>query len=161
MAAQATLRHAIAVGSRHLINLLLFAAVAAVALVLLTGKDQARAPATLTHMDPAGIYSITVERQREPALRFARNGSQWRMTAPVTAMAHPARINAILHLLQASSRDRIAASGINLHTLNLDPAPVTVRMNDAVFHLGGTDPVDGLRYILYGDTVYLVNDSTS
>jgi hypothetical protein len=159
VAAQETLSLAAAMGNRRLVNILLFAAVAAAAVALLIGRDRPQAPATLTHMDPAAIHRITVERQREPTLRFVREGDTWRLSAPVTARAHRARINAILHLLQAVPRDRIAAAGADLHTLNLEPAPVTVRLDDAVFFLGGTDPVARLRYVLYGDTVYLVNDS--
>lgn len=159
MAAQETVSHAAAVVNRRLVNFLLFAAVAVIAAVLLIGKGQPRIPATLTRMDPATVQRITVQRQRQPALQFIREDNSWRMTAPVPARASTARINAILHLLQTPGRDRIAAAGTNLHTLNLDPAPVTVRMNDAVFRLGGTDPVAKLRYVLYEATVYLVDDS--
>lgn len=159
MAAQETLSHAATVGNRRLVNLLLFAAVAVVAAVLLIGKGRSRIPATLTRMDPASVQRISVQRLRQPALQFLREDGAWRMTAPVPARASTARINAILHLLQTISRDRIAAAGANLHTLNLDPAPVTVRLDDAVFRLGGTDPVARLRYVLYGNTVYLVDDS--
>jgi hypothetical protein len=159
VAAQETLSHAAAVGTRRLVNLLLIAAVVAAAVALLTGRERPQTRATLTSMDPASIHRITVERQRQPTLRFVREDGNWRMTAPVTAEAHHARINAILHLLQTSSQDRIDAAGADLHTLNLDPAPLTVRLDDAVFLLGGTDPVARLRYVLYGDTVYLVKDS--
>jgi hypothetical protein len=147
------------VGRRRLINLVLLVLVGAAAALLLTGRDRPQGTPRVTHLAPASIDRITVEREGQAALGFARQRNGWRMTEPLSIAANPDRINAILELLVARSRDRIQAAGADLRTLNLDPAPVTVHVNGRVLRLGGTDPVGHLRYVLYNGTVHLVKDT--
>lgn len=145
--------------SRRLINLVLLVLVGAAAALLLTGKDKPQGPSLVTHLAPAAIDHISVEREGLATLNFVRRGGGWRMTKPLSIQANPDRINAILQLLLTRSRDRIRAAGADLRTLNLDPAPVTVRVNGRVLRLGGTDPVGHLRYVLYDGTVHLIKDT--
>lgn len=146
-------------GSRRLINLVLLVLVGAAAALLLIGRGGPQGPPRVTRLDPATITRITVERDAGSTLVFVRRAGEWRMTEPLSVGANPMRINAILQLLVTRSRDRIRATGADLRTLGLDPAPVTVHVNDRLLRLGGTDPVGGLRYVLYGGTVHLVKDS--
>lgn len=146
-------------GSRRLINLVLLVLVGAAAALLLTGRGGPQGPPRVTRLDPATIARITVEREAGATLAFVRRAGEWRMTEPLHVGANPIRIDAILQLLVARSRDRIRVAGADLRSLGLDPAPVTVHVNDRVLRLGGTDPVGGLRYVLYDGTVHLIKDT--
>jgi len=149
------------VGSRGLLNLaLLVMAGGLAAALLLSQPGTPQQPGRLSRLDPATVDHITVERQGQPALHFERRDGGWHMIGPVAIAANPARINAMLYLLRERPRGRIEDPGRpELKTLGLAPAPVTLRLNDQRFALGGTDPVDGLRYVRHRDVVYLLNES--
>jgi len=148
------------VGSRRLLNLVLLILAGGLAAALLLSRPEApQDPGRLSRLAPAAVDHIKVKRQKQPPLRFERRAGVWHMTDPVTIAANPARVHAMLYLLRERPRSRLDPAQGELKTMGLAPAPVTLHLNDQRFALGGTDPVDGLRYVLHNGTVYLLNES--
>ena len=144
---------------RALLNLSLAVLVAAIAMALWLAPPEEPEPAPLLvpGADPAGIDTILVRRSGGTELRFRRDGQAWIMTAPVTAPAHEARINALLGLLTDQSLGRLPATDLDRFGL-ADPA-VTVELGPHRIALGDPHPMDEKRYVLYGDAIHLVPDS--
>ena len=144
---------------RTFLNIALAVLITAIAalLWLLPPEEQQPAPVLVPGVDPASIDTIRVQRTGNTELRFRRDGRNWRMTAPVTAPAHEARINALLGLLTDQSLATLPAADLGRFGL-AEPA-VVVELGPHRIALGDAHPIDAQRYVLYGDAVHLVPDS--
>jgi len=149
----------VAIPRRTLLNLALAALVAAAAalLWLLPEKEPVPAPVLVPGVDAAGIDVIRVERTGLTELRFRRDGGGWIMTAPVTAPAHQARINALLGLL--TDQDLATLPATDLARFGLAEPAVIVELGPHRIALGDPHPIDEQRYVLYGGAIHLVPDS--
>lgn len=144
---------------RILLNLSLAVVVVATAalLWLVPPEEKTPAPLLVPDADAANIGAIRVQRTGLAELRFRRDGRTWTMTAPVTAPAHQARINALLGLLTDQSLSRLPAA--DLARFGLAEPAVVVEIGPHRIALGDSHPIDAQRYVLYGETVHLVPDS--
>lgn len=144
---------------RTVLNLSLAGLVAVIAAFswLLPPDEAQPAPVLVPDADPSNIGAISVLRTGLPELRFRRDGPAWTMTAPVTAPAHEARINALLGLLTDQSLATLPAADLARFGL-ADPA-VIVELGPHRIALGDSHPMDVQRYVLYGDAIHLVRDS--
>ncbi|MGH8630264.1 MAG: DUF4340 domain-containing protein [Burkholderiales bacterium] len=151
----------VAVRRRALVNLLLAALVLALALLLVLTGPQPREEKqpSLTGISPAQVAHIRIERADADSIDFERDTSGWRLTAPVTARAHPARINGVLGLLGEEVYARFPAAPDALRRFGLSQPQVIVRLDQHRFAFGDINPLDEHRYVLYGDTVHLIGDS--
>ena len=152
---------AITVNNLQRINLalVLVIIVVAAAVYLAGGRQPDEAPLRLTSVDPAGVSSITVEQRGGMTIRFVKAGQVWAMTAPVQGPANPARINAMLAILQSQSFARIDSNAIEPGRFDLLQPAVVLTLNDQRFTFGGSNPLEGRRYVLYDGTVHLLNDN--
>jgi hypothetical protein len=50
------------------------------------------------------------------------------------------------------------ADGLDLERLGLEPNPVRISLGGQTLRFGGTEPIDGLRYVGAGDLVHLIED---
>lgn len=146
---------------RALANLLLAALVLALALFLALTRPQPREerPPGLTGIGADQIAHIHIERAAANGITFERDTAGWRMTAPVAAPAHPARINGVLGLLNETVYAQLPADPEALRRFGLAQPQVIVRLDRHSFAFGDTNPLDERRYILYGGKVHLIGDS--
>lgn len=144
---------------RTILNLILVALVAAIAALLMLApvEEHSPAPVLVPGADPATIDTIRVQRAGAPELLFHRDRARWIMTAPVTAPAHEARINALLGLLADQSLAQLPATGLD--RFGLETPAVIVELGTHRIALGDSHPIDEQRYVLYGGAVHLVPDS--
>lgn len=123
--------------------------------------ERALAPALLTALDPATITRIEVRCSACRTRRFERAAAGWRMLEPY---ALPANGDAVTHLLavaQASVRTRRPLRGYDLAKLGLDPARITLQLNDLSIGFGDEDPIEHDRYVRIGDELLRVPDRFS
>jgi len=144
---------------RVIINLVLIGTVIAVSMFLVnTGPPPSNPAVPLTAIAPQNIKSIKIRRAGKPELRFRKRNSIWLMTAPLEARANDNRINAMLQLLQAPSFSRLDAAGRNLARFDLAPPAVILEEDAHEFQFGGTNPLEGRRYVMIGATIHLIPD---
>lgn len=146
---------------RVLANLLLAALVLALVLFLaLTGPQphEDKLP-SLTGIGADRIAHIHIERAPADAINLERDMAGWRMTAPVTARAHPARINGVLGLLNEPVYARLPATPDALRRFGLAQPQVIVQLDHNSIAFGDSNPLDEHRYVLYAGKVYLIGDS--
>jgi len=146
--------------SRYILNFILLAfVVLLLAHLLPTSNKPAAESNTVSDINPNTITTITVERENRGPIRFARQGQQWKMNAPLVAYANEARINSMLRTLQSDSYVRLNTGEIQLENLGLSNPSAILKLNEHLITLGTTSPLDGRRYIRLDRFVYLVDDN--
>jgi hypothetical protein len=145
--------------ARWTLNLLLLMLVAGLGWAVLRDLREAEETSPLTGMDPARIEGVELTRPGRDTVKLERiTGGAWRMTAPYRIAADPERVARLLGVVQASVLRSFPASGANLEPLGLEPEPVRVSLGGQTLRFGGTEPIDGLRYVASGDLVLLIKD---
>jgi len=144
---------------RVIINLILIGSVIALAMFLVnTSSPPANPIVPLTTIAPQSIESIDIRRDNKPELRFRKSNSIWLMTAPLEVRANDDRINAMLQLLQTPSFNRLQSMDHDLSRFDLAPPAVVLREDAHEFQFGGTNPLEGRRYVMIGATIHLIPD---
>ena len=145
---------------RTLTNLVLLMAVAGLAAVLVFTEPGAKRPVTrhLTDIAPKSIDTITLTRTTGPEVALKRAGDHWTMTAPVHARAAGGRVQSLLRILHATRYGHFPGESRNLARFGLDKPDATLKLGPHTFRFGDTDPLDNRRYVLYHNTVYLIDD---
>jgi len=147
------------VNSRSLLNLGLVVAVAALAaLAIYQPGVKKPSPKRISALDADNIAHIEIDRPGQPKVVLAREGKQWRMTAPKPLYANAFKVQGLLGVARAEAHRSYPVSAVKLKNLGLDPAKAVLRLDGTAFAFGDVDPVDRSRYLRVGDTVYLVDD---
>lgn len=143
------------------LNIILLIIVIGLAGFLITSnnKPEVNEQKTVSSVTPETIQHIRIERDEKPDIVFDKKEDMWKMTSPLTAIANLSRINAMLHLLQTRSFAQLYAKGLNLRRFDLRYPAVTLYLNEYEFFFGDTNPLEDRRYILFEDTIHLINDS--
>ena len=142
------------------LNLGLLLAVIAIGTFLGLGGEQppASPPPAVSMLNGQHITVITVKRTGRKDLIFKKQGHAWHIESPLAAAANSMRIRVILSVLQARSYARIQAGGANLARYGLANPAVTLKLDEHEFRFGGTEPLNGRRYLLYRNTIHLIDD---
>lgn len=116
--------------------------------------------ARLSPLSASEIEHIQLQlggRSSAPLLLSRRQGG-WQLDSPVSLPADEAAVGEILRLLSSTSQRALAADSLQLDKLMLAPPLWRVTLNQQQFEIGGTDAINGLRYVRVADTVHLVAD---
>lgn len=146
--------------SRALLNLGLLVVILVLGLVawLRPGIEAEPEPRLLTDIDEDTVSSIEIVRKDEH-IRFVRRDTQWFVDGDPELPADPLQVSSLLRLGAAEMRRHYPAGTLDLAALDLDPAPITVTFDEIELGIGGTEPLENLRYVRTGDTVGLVQDT--
>lgn len=130
------------------------------ALMLLLPPHEGTEPQpTLGGVPEREVGSIRVEHRGAAPLSFRRNGSEWSLTAPLSAPADPLRIRDLLAVPALPVLGRVNAADAELARFDLDPPLAVLRLDDQEFVFGTTDALDGRRYVRHRGQVRLVPDT--
>ena len=146
--------------SRNLINLALFCLAGLLILILVYRPGIAPEPASqaLTALTGNGITRIQVTRTSRDPLLFTRHANNWVLAGNSELPASNFQIHSLLDILQARPARSYAADSLDLETLGLKPPQATLVLDETRLEIGLTDALDNMRYVLTGDTVFLVAD---
>jgi hypothetical protein len=94
-------------------------------------------------------------------MSLRKHGGQWWLEQPlaVEVPANPLRIKSLLDVTETASQSSFPATGKDLGPFGLDEPDVILRLPGATFAFGGSDALNGWRYVLSGDTVHLIADT--
>lgn len=140
------------------IGLLVLIALTAALLYLTGGQQPVNRQTAVSSIDTDSITRISVSRTDRKTLRFVKQDNVWRMLSPLPARANPDRINAILSVLRARSYTQFEAVQTDLGRFDLVSPAVILTLNDHVFRFGGSNPLEGRRYLLFQHTINLIDD---
>ena len=120
-----------------------------------TGGEPARLAAGLKRDT---IKRIEVRRQALDDFIFEKQGADWFMQAPLALRANPARLDALLRLPATESHAELDPADHPPERFGLGQPAIIMKLNEHEFRFGGTDAIDGRRYILFQGRIHLTDD---
>jgi hypothetical protein len=139
-----------------IVNLLLLLAVAGLAAYALykpkENEDAARH--AISALPPAQVTRVLIEPAEGGALELQKQGDEWLLVQPLRARADRTQVDRALDLLNARSREKLAAS--ELQRFDLDRPALKVTFNDQSIAFGTTNPLTQEQYVHAGDSVFLL-----
>ena len=147
--------------SRLRLNIALFLLAVALTIFLInTGKKGSVVhDVVLTSIDPARITGIKIIRNGNNEIVFNQQKGQWMMQEPYYLSANKFRIDTMLKLLKAHSYTQFDARKVGLERFLLKTPAVSIQFNHDRIDFGDVSPLGKQRYVLFNNTVHLINDS--
>ena len=138
----------------------MLAVIAVIAAFLLLNNTDRREniPVAVSSIDKHGITVINISRGEREDITFNKAGDTWQMATPLHARANNTRIDAVLSVLQARSYTQLDAGMMDLDRFDLANPAVTLTFNNFEFLFGGSNPLEGRRYLLFQGTIHLIDD---
>jgi len=145
---------------RNLLNLgLLGLVIALLALAIFEpGRDRQPAPVPLFTLKPEQVDTIRIKRPEHEDLALQRRQGNWFIIKPLEAPANASLVDRVLKITTSTCPVRYAAAELELARLQLDPPRLRLILNDQALAFGGTETLNGRRYVQIGDSVYLCSD---
>lgn len=142
------------------INLVLVLVAAGLVLLVVfePGKTPPKPKPRLTDLTPADISHVAIRRPGKPEIDLEQNDGSWRMTAPRKLPASKGKIGNLVALAAAESQRSYPADSIKPGEAGLGEDSPSVSLDGTTFTFGGTDAINGWRYVKVGKTVHLVHD---
>lgn len=140
------------------INLALTALVGGLVILVMVepGREPAPPLEPLTTLDPGTVKRVVIEQRDAPTIRLRRGDGGWRMTAPRRLRASATKIEGLLEVLGTGSHRQYPVSGVDPAELGLAEPEAVLSVDGTRLVFGGTDAIEGRRYVRVGDTVHLV-----
>lgn len=140
------------------INLALTALVGALVVVVVIepGHEPPAPPPVLTQLEPGSVSRVIIEQPGQSPVRLERSESGWHMTEPRDLRASSGKIDTLLEVAGAESHRQYAFTDIDAGELGLAEPKAVLTLDDTRLVFGGSDPIEGRRYVRVDDTVHLV-----
>ncbi|MEW8398838.1 MAG: hypothetical protein AB2707_22000 [Candidatus Thiodiazotropha sp.] len=138
--------------NRVAVNLLLILLIGLLGLLLWWSQPDALPP--LTELDPHQISRITINDLQGREIALARSQDRWMSGSQA---ADQSRVRQLLQICRTPSLRRFDAPD-DLQPYGLAPAPLVMRLDDAILMFGDNDPLNGWRYVHYLGEVHLIAD---
>lgn len=118
--------------------------------------ERAAAHVPLTALDPATARSLYIECRGCGTRRFERIDGHWQMRVPRDARADEAAVARLLAIATAPVLRRYPAGALDPARIGLQPPQAVLRVDALELRFGGTDAIDGDRYVDAGAAIVLV-----
>jgi hypothetical protein len=143
------------VKARLLLNAALLAALLGLGLYAYLRPANEGSPETrITQLGRDQIDRVRIERRSSPDIYMEKRNGNWHMLEPYRTRVEQLQIDRVLDLSAATASERLA--GENLSRYGLEPATLSVTLNDQAFAFGNINEVTNEQYLGSGDSVYLV-----
>ena len=109
--------------------------------------------------DTVSEIKIQVKGRDEILLKSDKN--EWKVVQPIQLKADKEQVQLLFTLLSENAETRYAAAGKDLSKFGLAEELISVSFNQTKFVFGDYNTVSQKRYILKGDTIYLVSETVS
>lgn len=112
------------------------------------------------HIDVHTINEIQLKHENNDDINLLKQDSNWQIVQPINAAANSTRVNLLLSLLDSPSHNQLLhPSDETLTQLGLKPIKSSLQLNEHIFVFGDREPLNKHRYVLYQNTVYLMDDT--
>lgn len=143
--------------SRWLINLALLVVVVGVALALYFApkpQEEHAAAIAVSTQSPEAIAKISIEFPAKKPVALEKREGRWFLMQPYAVRADQAAVEQILSILGATSIDKFDAAEPARY--GLDHPALVLKLDAEAFTFGTFNPVSGMQYVGYKNSVYLV-----
>ena len=114
--------------------------------------------APLIKLQSEAINSIRINKRGSDTVIQKQNGT-WQITEPINIKANQFRIGSLLKLLSTNNYTQYSTDNLNLEQYGLAKTELSLHVNNIIVHFGNTNPVNGKRYILINQHMYLIDDN--
>ncbi|MDH5517919.1 MAG: DUF4340 domain-containing protein [Gammaproteobacteria bacterium] len=90
---------------------------------------------------------------------LTKTQEQWHITQPLSVQADTFRLQALLNILTIKEPLQYQIAEADYKKYSLQPPLATVRLNQQAFYFGSTSPVNGKRYVLTRQKLFLIDDT--
>ena len=141
------------VKSRLLVNVALLVALLGIALyAYFRSADESKPEIKITQLSRDQIDRVRLRRGTLDTEIEKRNGN-WHMLRPYNTRVEQLQIDRLLDISSATASEQLAHE--NLSRYGLDPAGLTVTLNDQAFTFGNINEITNEQYLATGGSVYL------
>ena len=142
---------------RWLVNLALLAAVTLLSAMLLFERGEAPSDeASMARVIPQDVERFRILRPDKKPLEFDKHNGVWRMTAPYQQRADENTLQRALAMPEWRVHSRVQPAGLELADFGLSPPQARLLFNETEVLIGDMQPVNQLRYVMAGGTIYLI-----
>jgi len=143
------------VKSRLLLNVaLLVALVGLVLFAYFRPTEDSKTETRITQLSRDQIIRVRVERDNAADIEMEKRDGNWYMLRPYQTRVAQLQIDRLLDISSATAFEQLAQE--NMSRYGLDPAALTVTLNDQTFKFGTINDITNEQYLATGDSVYLV-----
>ena len=143
---------------RLLINFIMLGGIAALAAAVWFSPDQEEPKTHISNIKKNDISKIVIKSRGKETVILVKQDGGWLMTEPLVTYTKHTQINGILNLLTAESEKQIPITEINPAEFGLTQPAGIVQYNEHTFIFGENDPVEGKRYVQFGETLHILPD---
>ena len=141
------------------VNILLLIFVILLSIIILSDIDNIESQtSSLSTLDPNTISTIEIQRKNLETLAFNKSNDKWEIISPVQIQANLIRIASILNILRTKSYKEIKLNDIDIAQFDLRDPKVILKLDQNNFQFGTTNPIDQKRYVLFNETIHLIDD---
>lgn len=146
--------------SRRWINLALVVLIGIMVLTTyLSGQRDTPEPVLrVSPIQPEQVQRFEFSAPGGEAIVAARRDGQWFVESPLAMPANNHRAAELLGMMRARSLSGFRAAGNDLSQYGLAPPMALLRVEGLTFAFGGTEPLNGRRYVEFDGQVHLVED---
>jgi hypothetical protein len=137
---------------RRRLNLILLAVTGLLGLLIWQAQSPTIPP--LTQLIPEAVEQIKITQLTGPQVTLHKRQGSWHSGS---TRADDKRVAQFLAICRTPSLDNFAIPD-DLRPFGLDPAPIQVHLNGLTLHIGGTDPINGWRYVRIDQRIHLIAD---
>jgi len=145
--------------SRLLLNLVMAALAIGLGAYLLWVPAAPEVAPPYPGFDADAATTLRIERIDAAPIALVRREAGWRMVEPFDAAADAAMVQRILSRSPPPVHRRYALGDLDLSLLALEPPEVTLDLDGAHFAFGTRAPMEGYRYMLADDAVFLADQT--
>lgn len=146
---------------RTLANLLLLMVVAGLAafILLVPGRETPLEREALGNENPRAVSRVRLELHEGDTIELRRMDGAWNLVHPMRIAANDFRVNTLLRVLNAPVYARIQTRADELARFGLASPRARLALDGKEILFGDTESIHGRRYLLYEDSVALVDDA--
>ena len=111
----------------------------------------------ISTLKPQDIKQVSIQ-TADSSIQLSKAGTGWQIESPILWHANNIAVERIVSMVNAQTDSRLPASDIDLSTLGLQFPKAILKLNETEFLFGATNNIGERRYILTGDTVFLLTD---
>ena len=104
------------------------------------------------------VTNIHLQRGPNDQIVLEKRDGEWWMTSPLHWPANRSRVQSLLKLLRQPYYGKFTNKELDLIRYGLQPPVASIRFNQSHFDFGSTEALNNLRYLQFGDQIYLVED---
>jgi hypothetical protein len=143
---------------KNILNLFLFIFVCSLASIIYFMKEEDYSLDRLSAIELTTIDTFSISHNNH-LTRFNKiDDNHWQIIEPINIAANDFRIHSLLKIINAPVHSRYAIDEINLKEIGLDSSSTAIMFDDYTIRFGIINPTTKLRFLLFGDHVYTIED---